>query len=112
MVRINGRLLSRYGRPQPAGWQVEVWARGRPALGALTVAPIDEAGVFRLSLAPEALEPLLTSDKPGLFFRVFYRDELITSTEGTAYWTSEQGERELVIEVDPLPMAAGDSHTL
>lgn len=104
---INGRLLSRYGRPSPAGWRVEVWARGRPELGALVTAPIDEAGVFRITLEPSVGEPLLAGDQSGFFFRVFYRGELITSTEGTAYWTLEQGERELVIEVDPLPVAAG-----
>jgi hypothetical protein len=95
--QIVGRVVSsRQGVPNI---RVEAWDKDLLANHLVSSAVTGADGRFQMQFDASYFSELFLDRQPDLFFKVFYGDQLIKSTEDSVLWNVAAGKTEIVIEV-------------
>lgn len=97
---VNGRVINTETRAGIAGLRVEAWDKALIYKDLVGSAITDAQGNFRIEWDESYFRKLFSEQRPELFFRVFRKSELVTTTENSVFWNTEVGESMLTIEVD------------
>jgi len=98
--RIDGRVVDADTGTGIAGLLVKAWDADLVADDLVGSASTDERGRFFMAFSASYFEELFVDRRPDLYFELYYRGRCIYSTEGEVSRNVEQGEQEVVIEVD------------
>src|SRR3989442_396193 len=98
--RILGRVISRSSQQGVPNARVEAWDRDLLVDDLVGSAVTDANGVFQMEFDSSYFRELFADRQPDLFFKVFYEDKLVKSTEDSVLWNVDAGEKEIVLEVD------------
>src|SRR2546426_9307740 len=98
--RILGRVISRSSQQGVPNARVEAWDRDLLVDDLVASAVTDANGVFRMEFDSSYFRELFADRQPDLFFKVFYEDNLVASTEDSVLWNVGTSELEVVIEAD------------
>jgi hypothetical protein len=92
---VNAADLSGIG-----GLRVEAWDKDLICDDLVGSAVTNEDGTFQIRFNESYFQELFADRRPDLFFKVFYSDALIKSTEENVLWNIGSCDRIVVIEVD------------
>ena len=98
--RILGRVIGRSSQQGVPNARVEAWDRDLLVNDLVGSAVTDAKGVFRMEFDSSYFSELFVDRQPDLFFKVFYEDKLVASTEDSVLWNVGTQEVEIVIEAD------------
>jgi hypothetical protein len=80
--------------------RVEAWDKDLICDDLLGSAITNEDGTFQIRFDEGYFQELFADRRPDVFFKVFYGEQLIKSTEEDVLWNMGRGDRIVVIEVD------------
>ena len=101
--RINGRVIDKKTKKGLSAIRVEAWDKDLICNDLVGSTTTDRQGAFEITFDKSYFQELFLDRRPDLFFKVFQENQLLTSTEDSAFWNVATGETELVIEVEPMP---------
>lgn len=82
--------------------RVEGWDKDRLSDDFLKSTTTDAQGKFFMEFNESFFQGLFLEQRPDLYFRVFYQEVLIASTEDSVLWNVKPGKTEVLIEIqDP-----------
>ena len=99
--QIKGVVLSRLTKKPLAGIKIEAWDKDLIFDDLLGSSITDRAGLFSLNFKEHYYRELFER-KPDVYFKAFYRGELIASTEDSVLWGLSKAEETIEIYVDML----------
>jgi hypothetical protein len=97
--RISGVVLSRITKAPLPGLKVEAWDKDLFFDDLLGTAITDRNGLFVLYFKDDYFHELLER-RPDVYFKIFYRGELIASTEDDVLWNLSGVDRTVEVIVD------------
>ncbi len=106
--RIVGAVVNRQ-RQVLAGLRVEAWDKDPLFDDLLGTAITDAEGRFQIDFDETYFQELFLDQDPDLFFRVFWGETLIKTTEDAVMWNLQTTYLEMTLEVDLPTVAAAPS---
>ena len=100
IFNIKGRVIDHKTQRGIPGLRVEAWDKDLIFNDLVGSATTDEQGAFQITYDASYFKELFADRKPDLFFKVFYRDQLVHSTEDSILWNVRKGDTSIEIEVD------------
>ena len=101
--RIVGTLVDRQSRSMLAGFRVEAWDKDPLFDDLLGTAITDAGGKFEIRFDESYFQELVFDQDPDIFFRVFWGDLLVKSTEDAVLWNVKTTQIQIMLEVDLPP---------
>jgi hypothetical protein len=98
---ISGRVIDRTTHKPVAGVRVEAWDKDLIHNDLVGSAVSDAEGAFRIDFDESYFKELFFDREPDLFFRVFADTQVLYSTEDSAVWKPADGQKDLLIAVQP-----------
>lgn len=98
--RIVGKVISSSNKEGVAGARVEAWDKDLLVDDLIGSAVTGKDGAFSIEFDASYFRELFVDRQPDLFFKVFYQDKLLKSTEDSVLWNVSTRETAVTIEVD------------
>ncbi len=98
--RISGRIINCQTHHGVPGLRVEAWDKDSIFDDLVGSALTDANGSFQMGFDESYFNEYFSDRRPDLFFRIFYQNRLILSTEDSVLWNVDRSDTEIVIEVD------------
>src|SRR5215204_5556109 len=98
--RIFGRLIDHATRRGIPGLRIEAWDKDLIYDDLVASAITGAQGTFEMIFDCAPFQQLLPERSPDLYFKIFYRDRLLHSTEDSVLWNARMGDHEVEIEID------------
>ena len=98
--RVIGQVIDRKSQSEVAELRVEAWDKDLIVNDLVGSAVTDEHGDFLIEFERSYFKELFLDRQPYLFFKVFRDGDIIKSTEDEVWWSVENGETGIVIEVN------------
>ena len=95
-----GHVIDQQSRQGLAGLRVETWDKDLICNDLVGSSVTVLEGAFQMSFVESYFRELFLDRRPDLFFRVFYKDKLIKSTEDSILWNLAAGDTQIIIPVD------------
>lgn len=99
-ISIKGILLSKESQTPIAGLQIEIWDKNLVFDTPVGKCTSDLEGRFEVRFSEKRLLKLIFDRKPDLFFKVFYKGQLIKSTENDVIWNFDSSHKPIVVKLD------------
>lgn len=100
---IKGKVVDERTGSGVGGLRVEAWDKDPGADDYLGSAATQDDGSFELSFSDYLFRELFFDLRPDLYFKVFYGDALLVSTEDSVIWNLKTAEKEVTITVPSVP---------
>ncbi len=97
--RIIGQVIDSQTDKGVSGIQVEAWDKDLICDDLVGSAITDKQGAFQIEFDESYFKELFLDRKPDLFFKVFYKGELIKSTEDSILWNIENQNTQITIPI-------------
>lgn len=98
--QINGRIIDRNTKKGIPDLQIEAWDKDLIFNDLVGSAITDTQGYFQIKFTPTHYQECFGDHHPDLFFKVFRRGKLLTSTENSVLWNITNPNIEITIEVE------------
>ena len=105
---INGRVVNSFTGDGIGGVRVEAWDKDFIIDDYLGSASTRTDGAFTISFEDSAFREFFFDNWPDLYFRVYCRNQLLVSTEGSVLWNIKQPQTRVTIEAPPPKSPACD----
>lgn len=100
--RILGHVIDNQKHQGLTALRVEAWDKDLICNDFVGSAITDEHGAFQIVFNESYFRELFLDRQPDLFFKVFYLDKLIKSTEHTVLWNIASQELPVLIEIEGI----------
>lgn len=98
---VTGCVIDNKTKQGIAGLRVEAWDKDFLSIDYVAEARTNENGEFSLSFTTAHFKKLFENQWPDLFFKIYYKDDLIKSTEKDVLWDVKSTKKNIGdIEVD------------
>ncbi len=101
---IRGTVVDERTGSGVGGLRVEVWDKDPGADDYLGSAATQDDGSFEISFNDYLFRELFFDLRPDLYFRVFYGDALLISTEDSVIWNVQKPGKEVTITIPSVPL--------
>jgi hypothetical protein len=109
--KIKGKVVYASTGARVAGVRVEAWDKDRVVDTYIGCAATRSDGSFRIELDEDTFRDLYLDRWPDIYFKVFYGDYQLASTEDLAPWNVKTPDRYVTIKVPRIkPPAYGERH--
>ena len=98
--RIIGAVIERQSRKALSGFRVEAWDKDPLFDDLLGTAITNAEGEFQIQFDETYFRELIFDQDPDLFFRVFWGETLVKSTEDAVLWNVQTTQIQTTLEVD------------
>jgi len=98
--RIIGAVIERQSRKALSGFRVEAWDKDPLFDDLLGTAITNAEGEFQIQFDETYFRELIFDQDPDLFFRVFWGEMLVKSTEDAVLWNVQTTQIQTTLEVD------------
>jgi len=98
--KIIGRVVAQQDGKGLVGLRVESWDKDLICNDLVGTSVTDSNGAFQMVFEETYFQELFLDRRPDLFFKVFYRNKLIKSTESSILWNRAAGDVQVIIPID------------
>ena len=106
---IKGKVVDSSTGAGVAGVRVEGWDKDPGTDDFLGAAETSSDGSFSIAFDEDAFRDLYGDHWPDIYFKVFYCDDLIATTENSVLWNVKNPNVQVTIKVPPIkPMVCGE----
>lgn len=96
---ISGQVINAAANRGIEGLRVEAWDKALLLSDMVGNSTTDKNGEFKISFSEKFYKEVFWDRKPDMFFKVFYQDRLILSTENTVLWNIDKGTTKVTLTV-------------